>query len=81
MTDNIVLFPGAEKPEADEDRITPEQIMDSAKDRYDDIIIIGRTKGTSRYECVTTLDMSEALFHIVRIQHRLNLYLDGSKVD
>lgn len=79
MTDNIVVFPGADAPktEEDEERVTPEKIMHAAQDRYEELIMIGRTKGTNRYECVSTIDIPDTLYHITRIQHRLNLYLDG----
>ena len=28
------------------------------------------------YECVSTIDIPETLFHVTRIQHRLNIFLD-----
>lgn len=79
MTDNVVVFPGADAPttNTEEARVTPESIMEAAQDRYEELIMIGRTKGTSRYECVSTIDIPDTLYHITRIQHRLNLYLDG----
>jgi cystathionine beta-lyase family protein involved in aluminum resistance len=76
MTDNIVLFPGADAPEKDENEITPEKVLKAAHDRYDELILIGRTKGTNKYECVSTTDIPETLFHVTRIQHRLNVFLD-----
>lgn len=77
MTDNIVAFPGVENPAKNEDAITPEKVLDAAKDRYDELILIGRTKNGNKYECVSTIEIPETLFHITRIQHRLNLFLDG----
>lgn len=76
MTDNIVLFPGADAPEKDDNEITPEKVLNAAHDRYDELILIGRTKGTNKYECVSTIEIPETLFHITRIQHRLNIFLD-----
>lgn len=76
MTDNILTFPGASAPEQEE-KVTPEEIMESAQNRYDELILIGRTKGSRKYECVSTLEIPETLYHITRIHHRLNLFLDG----
>lgn len=76
MTDNIVLFPGSGAPEKDENEITPEKVLEAAHDRYDELILIGRTKGTNKYECVSTINIPETLFHVTRIQHRLNIFLD-----
>jgi hypothetical protein len=78
MTDNIVQFPGT-TTEIDKEKITPEVIMDAARDRYEELILIGRTKDSSTYECVSTTDVAETLFHVTRIQHRLNVFLDGKK--
>lgn len=78
MTDNIVQFPGTTS-EAETEKITPEVIMDAARDRYVELILIGRTKDNSVYECVSTTDVAETLFHVTRIQHRLNVFLDGKK--
>jgi len=77
MTDNVVLFPGTEAPESDKPVVTPELIMERAAGRYSELIIIGKTKDTSRYECVSTIDIPSTLYHITRIHHRLNTYLDG----
>ena len=77
MTDNIVRFPGTEEQDTKEPDVTVESILDAARDRYDDVILIGRTKGTGMYECVSTTEVTETFFHITRIQHRLNLFLDG----
>ncbi len=78
MTDNIVAFPGSETPGKSEDEITPEKVLHAAHDRYDELILIGRNKDTNKYECVSTIEIPETLFHITRIQHRLNLFLDGN---
>lgn len=78
MTDNIVQFPGTSQEETKEDKIvTPEEIMDAARDRYSELIIIGKNKTTNVYESVSTMDIPETLYHITRIHHRLNTYLDG----
>ncbi len=77
MTDNIVRFPGTEEQDTQKPDVTVESILDAARDRYDDVILIGRTKGTGMYECVSTTEVTETFFHITRIQHRLNLFLDG----
>lgn len=76
MTDNIVHFPGT-TPEEKGKEVTPETMMDAAKDRYSELILIGRTKDTSTYECVSSMDIPETLYHVTRIQHRLNVFLDG----
>lgn len=78
MTDNIVAFPGVDAGQKEKNEITPEKVLDAARDRYDELILIGRTKNGSKYECVSTIEIPETLFHITRIQHRLNLFLDGS---
>lgn len=77
MTDNVVQFPGTTPEEGESDKVTPETIMEAAKDRYSELILIGRTKEGSTYECVSTIDIPETLYHITRIHHRLNLFLDG----
>lgn len=77
MTDNIVRFPGAEEPDAQKPDVTVESVLDAARDRYEEVILIGRTKGTGMYECVSTTEVTETFFHITRIHHRLNLFLDG----
>ena len=77
MKDNIVAFPGTTLEEGSGSSITPETIMEAAKDRYSELILIGRTKDSSTYECVSTIDIPETLYHITRIHHRLNLFLDG----
>lgn len=76
MTDNIVHFPGT-SPESAEDSVTPETIINAATDRYSELILIGKNKKTGNYECVSSLDIPETLFHVTRIHHRLNLFLDG----
>lgn len=78
MTDNVVLFPGGSVPESEKKDITPDTLMEKAIGRYDELIIVGRAKDSGRYECVSTMDIPETLYHVVRIQHRLHLYLDGN---
>lgn len=78
MTDNIVAFPGVDVPGGDKDKLTPEKVLHSAHDRYDELILIGRAKGGGKYECTSTTDTPEKLlFHITRIQHQLNILLDS----
>jgi hypothetical protein len=77
VTDNVVRFPGTDEPSSPESNVTVESVLDAARDRYDDVILIGRNKGTGMYECVSTTEVTETFFHITRIQHRLNLFLDG----
>lgn len=77
MTDNIVHFPGT-SPEDKGNEVTPETIMAAAKDRYSELILIGRTKESSTYECVSSMDIPETLYHVTRIHHRLNMFLDGN---
>lgn len=77
MTDNIVRFPGVDEPDTSKPEVTVESVLDAARDRYEEIILIGRTKSTGLYECVSTTEVTETFFHITRIQHRLNLFLDG----
>jgi hypothetical protein len=77
VTDNVVHFPGTTVVEGDKPDVTPETIMEAAKDRYSELIMIGRNKLTNTYECVSTIDIPETLYHITRIHHRLNLHLDG----
>ncbi len=76
MTDNIVQFPGT-SPDEPENSVTPETIIDAARDRYSELILIGKNKETNTYECVSSMDIPETLYHVTRIQHRLNLFLDG----
>ena len=77
MTDNIVKFPGAELPDHPKNLVTADSIIEAAKGRYEDLILIGRPTGSGTYECVSTSDVSETLYHVVRVQHRLNVFLDG----
>lgn len=78
MTDNVVSFPGVNGPEKNEKEITPEKVLSAAEDRYDQLILIGRVKGQSKYECVSTIDIEDTLYHVTRIQHKLNIMLDGT---
>ncbi len=73
------MFPGTEKNEAGDDQITPEKILDAARDRYDEMIVIGRLKDVGRYECVSTMAVPDTLYHVMRISHRLNVFLDAEK--
>lgn len=75
MSDNIVQFPGTTSEESGPD-VTPETIMNAAKDRYSELIILGKSKETGVYECVSTMDIPETLYHITRVHHRLNVFLD-----
>lgn len=45
MNDNIVAFPGVDVPGGDKAKFTPEEVLHAAHDCYDEIILIGRTKG------------------------------------
>jgi len=76
VTNNIVQFPGT-SPDEPENSVTPETIIDAARDRYSELILIGKNKETNTYECVSSMDIPETLYHVTRIQHRLNLFLDG----
>ena len=77
MSDKIVTFPGTNKKK--DDRITVEEVIEAVDNRYDEVILIGRSKRDGKYECVSTLDVAESLFHISRVQHSLHLVLDGNK--
>ena len=77
LSDNVVTFPGVESVEKNNDEVTPEKVLAAAQDRYDELILIGRTKGSNKYECVSTIDIEDTLYHVSRIQHRLNVLLDG----
>jgi hypothetical protein len=78
MNDNIVAFPGVDLPGGDKAKLTPEEVLHAAHDCYDEIILIGRTKGGNKYECTSTTDTPETLlFHITRVQHQLNTFLDS----
>lgn len=77
MTDNIVHFPGTTPDEPDKS-VTPETIIDAARNRYSELILIGKNKETNTYECVSSMDIPETLYHVTRIHHRLNVFLDGN---
>lgn len=76
MSDNIVHFPGT-TPEEKGSEVTPDTIITAATGRYVELVLIGKNKETNNYECVSSMDIPETLYHITRIQHRLNLFLDG----
>ena len=76
MDDNVVDFPGVNGVKKDEDEITPEKVLEAAEGKYDQLILVGRVKGTLRYECVSTVDIEETLYHITRIHHKINMLLD-----
>ena len=78
MTDNVVSFPGVNETEKNENEITPEKVIAAADGRYDQLILIGRVKGATKYECVSTIDIEDTLYHVRRIQHKLNILLDGT---
>jgi hypothetical protein len=42
------------------------------------LILIGKNKETNTYECVSSMDIPETLYHVTRIHHRLNVFLDGN---
>lgn len=77
MTDNIVHFPGT-TPDEPNNGVTPETIIDAARNRYSELILIGKNKETNTYECVSSMDIPETLYHVTRIHHRLNVFLDGN---
>ena len=77
MDDNVVSFPGVNGAKKDEDEITPEKVLEAAEGKYDQLILVGRVKGTLRYECVSTVDIEETLYHVTRIHHKINMLLDG----
>lgn len=76
MSDNIVQFPGT-TPEEQGSDVTPDTIITAAAGRYSELVLIGKNKETGNYECVSSMDIPETLYHVARIQHRLNLFLDG----
>jgi len=76
MDDNVVDFPGVNGTKKDEDEITPEKVLEAAEGKYDQLILVGRVKGTLRYECVSTVDIEETLYHVTRIHHKINMLLD-----
>ena len=76
MDDNVVDFPGVNGAKKDEDEITPEKVLEAAEGKYDQLILVGRVKGTLRYECVSTVDIEETLYHVTRIHHKINMPLD-----
>jgi hypothetical protein len=76
MDDNVVDFPGVNGAKKDEDEITPEKVLEAAEGKYDQLILVGRVKGTLRYECVSTVDIEETLYHVTRIHHKINMLLD-----
>jgi hypothetical protein len=76
MDDNVVSFPGVNGAKKDEDDLTPEKVLEAAEGKYDQLILVGRVKGTLRYECVSTVDIEETLYHITRIHHKINMLLD-----
>ena len=76
MDDNVVSFPGVNGAKKDEDEITPEKVLEAAEGKYDQLILVGRVKGTLRYECVSTVDIEETLYHVTRIHHKINMLLD-----
>jgi hypothetical protein len=76
MDDNVVSFPGVNGAKKDEDDLTPEKVLEAAEGKYDQLILVGRVKGTLRYECVSTVDIEETLYHVTRIHHKINMLLD-----
>lgn len=76
MPDNVVTFPGTEAKGNKESEVTPEKILAAAQDRYEELIIIGRIKGGDKYECVSSIDIEDTLYHVARINYKLNVLLD-----
>jgi len=76
MDDNVVDFPGVNGANKDEDDLTPEKVLEAAEGKYDQLILVGKIKGSSKYECISTLDIEETLYHVTRIHHKINMLLD-----
>jgi hypothetical protein len=74
MDDNVVDFPNVNKK--DEDDLTPEKVLEAAEGKYDQLILVGKVKGSSKYECISTLDIEETLYHVTRIHHKINMLLE-----
>ena len=73
MTDNIISFPGTSKDEP-EDRMTADELIEMARGRFDEVIILGsRGEGA---QCLSTMPVDEAIYELSRAIHILHNYLD-----
>ena len=74
--DNIVSFPGVEKPVGPEPekRVSADQILEAAMGKYDDVILIGL--GLKKSQCVSTVAIQDAIYELSRAIYKLHIYMD-----
>lgn len=72
MTDeNVVMFTGITKNDFD-----PDFILEAAKGKLEEVVIIGRTADGDEYFASSHADGGITLWHLARAQHRLMNIVD-----
>lgn len=72
--DNIVSFPGVDKPKGDDSAPNADAILEAAKGQYEDVILIGL--GPNKQQCVSTVSIEEAVYELSRAIYKLHIFTD-----
>jgi len=74
--DNIVSFPGVEKPEGEGEapRVSADKLLEAAIGQYDDVIIIGM--GPRKSQCVSSVAVQDAIYELSRAIYKLHIFMD-----
>lgn len=72
MTDNVIDFPG--KNGSNEPPLTADEVIEMARGKFDDIIILG-SRGEDA-QCLSTYPLDEAIYELSRAIHILHNYID-----
>lgn len=79
MTDNIVIFPGAEAPcESGDDtkrKFTADDALNKCMGKFDEVIVIGIS--SERSQCISTVALDDAIYELSRAIHILHRYIDA----
>ena len=76
MTDNIVNFPGSDRPEDEPSpEFTADHALEKCMGKFDEVVIIGI--GVGKAQCVSTVPLDEAIYELSRAIHILHRYIDN----
>lgn len=75
--DNIVSFPGVDKPEGEKDKphVDADTLLEAAIGKYDDIIMIGLSHNKS--QCVSSVAVQDAIYELSRAIYKLHMFMDA----
>lgn len=75
--DNVVEFPGKSENTSSikmTERASADEILELAKGKFEDVIIIGMNPGGSK--CISSIDVEESIFQLSRAIYKLHGALD-----